>query len=217
MPNYLVLLRHGQSQWNLENRFTGFHDVELSDQGRAEAAQAGENLKTAGIKFDKVYTSTLKRAFNTAEIALAAAGEDSLLKEMIKSEDMRERDYGDLTGLNKAETALKYGDEQVHIWRRSYDVQPPGGESLFDVVEKRVRPYYTNKIKLDIDAGKNVLVAAHGNSLRALLIILGENTPENINETEIPTGSPLVIEFENGKRVDKYYLTERMAEKKEAS
>lgn len=217
MPNYLVLLRHGQSQWNLENRFTGFHDVELSDQGRAEAKQSGENLKTAGIKFDKVYTSTLKRAFTTAEIALLAAGQEGLAKEMIKSEDMRERDYGDLTGLNKDETVTKYGADQVHIWRRSYDVQPPGGESLFDVVEKRVRPYYTNTIKADIDAGKNVLIAAHGNSLRALLIILGENTPENINGTEIPTGSPLVIEFEGGKRIDKYYLTERMAEKKEAS
>lgn len=217
MPNYLVLLRHGQSQWNLENRFTGFHDVDLSDQGRAEAKQAGENLKTAGIKLDKVYTSTLKRAYNTAEIALAAAGEDKLVKEMVKSEDMRERDYGDLTGLNKDETVTKYGVDQVHIWRRSYDVQPPGGESLFDVVEKRVRPYYTNTIKADIDAGKNVLIAAHGNSLRALLITLGENTPENINATEIPTGSPLVIEFEKGQRVDKYYLTERMAEKKEAS
>lgn len=213
MPNYLVLLRHGQSQWNLENRFTGFHDVDLSDQGREEARQSGENLAAAGIKFDKVYTSTLKRAYNTAEIALAAAGEDQLVKEMIKSEDMRERDYGDLTGLNKDETSEKYGKDQVHIWRRSYDVQPPGGESLFDVVEKRVRPYYTNTIKADIDAGKNVLIAAHGNSLRALLIILGENTPDNINETEIPTGSPLVIEFENGVRKDKYYLTERMARK----
>ena len=214
MPNYLVLLRHGQSQWNLENRFTGFHDVELSDLGKQEAAKAGENIKTAGIKFDKVYTSTLKRAFMTAELALAAAGQDGLLKELIKSEDMRERDYGDLTGLNKAETAIKYGEDQVHIWRRSYDVPPPGGESLMDVVEKRVRPYYTNTIKADIDAGKNVLIAAHGNSLRALLIILGENTPDNINATEIPTGSPLVLEFENGKRVDKYYLSERQAEKK---
>ena len=214
MPNYLVLLRHGQSQWNLENRFTGFHDVELSDLGKQEAAKAGENIKTAGIKFDKVYTSTLKRAFMTAELALAAAGQDGLLKELIKSEDMRERDYGDLTGLNKAETATKYGEDQVHIWRRSYDVPPPGGESLMDVVEKRVRPYYTNTIKADIDAGKNVLIAAHGNSLRALLIILGENTPDNINATEIPTGSPLVLEFENGKRVDKYYLSERQAEKK---
>jgi len=217
MPNYLVLLRHGQSQWNLENRFTGFYDVELSELGRAEAKQAGEHIKTAGIKFDTVYTSTLKRAIVTAEIALAEAGQTQLLVELIKSEEMRERDYGDLTGLNKAETATKYGDEQVHIWRRSYDVPPPNGESLLDVVEKRVRPYYTNKIKSDIDAGKNVLIAAHGNSLRALLIILGENTPENINATEIPTGSPLVIEFENGKRVDKYYLSERMAEKKAAS
>ena len=214
MPNYLVLLRHGQSQWNLENRFTGFHDVELSDLGKQEAAKAGENIKTAGIKFDKVYTSTLKRAFMTAELALAAAGQEGLLKELIKSEDMRERDYGDITGLNKAETATKYGEDQVHIWRRSYDVPPPGGESLMDVVAKRVRPYYTNTIKADIDAGKNVLIAAHGNSLRALLIILGENTPDNINATEIPTGSPLVLEFENGKRVDKYYLSERQAEKK---
>jgi 2,3-bisphosphoglycerate-dependent phosphoglycerate mutase len=215
MPNYLVLMRHGQSLWNLENRFTGFHDVDLSEKGRAEAKEAGEHLKTAGIVFDKVYTSTLKRAYSTAEIALAAAGQDRLVAELVKSEDMRERDYGDLTGLDKAETALKYGDAQVLIWRRSYDVQPPGGESLMDVVEKRVRPYYTAKIKMDIDAGKNVLVAAHGNSLRALLIILGENTPENINETEIPTGSPLVIEFENGQRKDKYYLTERMAKKVE--
>lgn len=217
MSNYLVLLRHGQSQWNLENRFTGFHDVELSEKGREEAKEAGEHLKEAKIKFDKVYTSTLKRAYTTAEIALAAAGESDLLKEMIKSEDMRERDYGELTGLNKDETSAKYGAEQVLIWRRSYDICPPGGESLLDVVEKRVRPYYTNTIKADIDAGKNVLVAAHGNSLRALLIILGENTPDNINATEIPTGSPLVIEFENGKRIDKYYLTERMAEKIDGS
>ncbi len=211
MKNYLVLLRHGQSQWNLENRFTGFKDVELSDQGRAEAKLSGENLAQAGIKFDHVYTSTLKRAINTAEIALKEAGQEVLVPQLIKSDDMRERDYGDLTGLNKDETVEKFGKDQVHIWRRSYDVQPPGGESLQDVVEKRVRPYYENVIKPDILAGKNVLVAAHGNSLRALLIILGENTPENINETEIPTGSPLVLEFENGKRVGKYYLTEKLA------
>ena len=213
MPNYLVLMRHGQSQWNLENRFTGFKDVDLTEQGRAEAVQSGDNIKQAGIKFDKVYTSTLKRAFETAEIALRAAGQDNLVSALIKSDDMRERDYGDLTGLNKDETAEKYGKDQVHIWRRSYDVQPPGGESLMDVVEKRVRPYYASTIKADVEAGKNVLVAAHGNSLRALLIILGENTPENINETEIPTGSPLVIVFENGKRVDKYYLAEKLAKK----
>lgn len=211
MKSYVVLMRHGQSQWNLENRFTGFHNVELSEQGINEAKLSGQNLAKAGINFDIVYTSTLKRAYNTAEIALNEAGQGALVAGMIKSDDMRERDYGDLTGLNKDETKDKYGAEQVLIWRRSYDVQPPGGESLKDVVENRVRPYFESTIKPQMDAGKNILVAAHGNSLRALLIILGENTPENINETEIPTGSPLVLEFENGKRVAKYYLADKLA------
>jgi 2,3-bisphosphoglycerate-dependent phosphoglycerate mutase len=204
-------MRHGQSQWNLENRFTGFQNVELSEQGINEAKLSGENLSKANIHFDLVYTSTLKRAYMTAEIALKEAGQDALVPSMIKHDDLRERDYGDLTGLNKDETREKYGAEQVHIWRRSYDVQPPGGESLQDVVEKRVRPYFNAEIKPQMDAGKNILVAAHGNSLRALLIILGENTPENINETEIPTGSPLVLEYENGQRVDKYYLADKLA------
>ncbi|HPQ50469.1 MAG TPA: 2,3-bisphosphoglycerate-dependent phosphoglycerate mutase, partial [Alphaproteobacteria bacterium] len=140
--SYLVLMRHGQSQWNLENRFTGFKDVELSDQGVEEAKLSGQNLAKAGILFDLVYTSTLKRAYTTAELALIESGQGALVASMIKHDDLRERDYGDLTGLNKDETKQKYGDEQVHIWRRSYDVQPPGGESLQDVVEKRVRPYY---------------------------------------------------------------------------
>lgn len=209
--SYVVLMRHGQSQWNLENRFTGFHNVELSDQGVAEAKLSGQNLAKAGIKFDIVYTSTLKRAYTTAEIALNEAGQGALVAGMVKSDDMRERDYGDLTGLNKDETKEKYGADQVQIWRRSYDVQPPGGESLKDVVENRVRPYFNSTIKPQMDAGKNILVAAHGNSLRALLIILGENTPENINETEIPTGSPLVLEFENGVRIAKYYLADKLA------
>lgn len=209
--NRLVLMRHGQSQWNLENRFTGFKDVELSAQGIEEAKLSGRNIAKAGIQFDVVFTSTLKRAYNTAEIALREAGQDGLIATMVKHDDLRERDYGDLTGLNKDETRQKYGEEQVHIWRRSYDVQPPAGESLQDVVEKRVRPYYEAVIKPQLDAGKNILVAAHGNSLRALLIIIGENTPENINATEIPTGSPLVIEFENGKRVAKYYLADKLA------
>jgi 2,3-bisphosphoglycerate-dependent phosphoglycerate mutase len=209
--SYVVLMRHGQSQWNLENRFTGFHNVELSPQGVSEAKISGQNLAKAGITFDLVYTSTLKRAYTTAEIALNEAGQGALVAGMIKSDDMRERDYGDLTGLNKDETKEKYGADQVQIWRRSYDVQPPGGESLKDVVENRVRPYYQSVIKPQMDAGKNILVAAHGNSLRALLIILGENTPENINETEIPTGSPLVLEFEDGKRVAKYYLADKLA------
>ncbi len=207
---YLVLLRHGQSQWNLENRFTGFHDVELSDLGRQEAAQAGELIHQAGIRFDSVFTSTLKRAATTAEIALGACNQAEMISAMVRHDDLRERDYGDLTGLNKDETKQKYGEEQVHIWRRSYDVQPPGGESLKDVVENRVRPYYNVAIKPLIERGANVLVAAHGNSLRALLIILGENTPENINQTEIPTGSPLVIEFDDkGTRIGKYYLSEK--------
>ncbi|HEU4838481.1 MAG TPA: 2,3-bisphosphoglycerate-dependent phosphoglycerate mutase, partial [Micavibrio sp.] len=174
--NYLVLLRHGQSQWNLENRFTGFHDIDLSNQGREEAAGAGKRLKALGVKFDAAFTSTLKRAGNTAEIALKNAGQEDLIPELVRHDDLRERDYGDLTGLNKDETRAKYGDEQVHIWRRSYDVRPPGGECLEDVVEKRVRPYYEANIKKLLEEGENVLVAAHGNSLRALLIILGAET-----------------------------------------
>ncbi len=209
--NYLVLMRHGQSQWNLENRFTGFHNIDLSDQGRAEAVEAGSRLKDAGIKFDRVFTSTLQRAYNTAEIALTEAGQDILFKDAVKHDDLRERDYGDLTGLNKDETRLKYGDEQVHIWRRSYDVQPPAGESLKDVVENRVRPYYNAEIKPLLEQGKNILVAAHGNSLRALLIIIGAETPETINAAEIPTGAPLVFEMENGQITNRYYLKDKAA------
>ncbi len=206
MKHNLVLMRHGQSQWNLENRFTGFKNVELTDLGRDEARAAGGKIKSSGIVFDTVFTSTLKRANETAELALAAAGQDDKISEMIYADELRERDYGDLTGLNKDETRAKYGDEQVHIWRRSYDVQPPAGESLKDVVENRVRPYFEREIKPRMERGENILVAAHGNSLRALLIILGENTPENINETEIPTGSPLMISYEDGKRIEKKYL-----------
>jgi 2,3-bisphosphoglycerate-dependent phosphoglycerate mutase len=206
MKHNLVLMRHGQSQWNLENRFTGFKNVELTDLGRDEARAAGSKIKESGIVFDAVFTSTLKRANETAELALAASGQGDKISEMIYAAELCERDYGDLTGLNKDETRAKYGDEQVHIWRRSYDVQPPGGESLQDVVEKRVRPYFESEIKPRMDRGENILVAAHGNSLRALLIILGENTPENINETEIPTGSPLMISYEDGVRTEKKYL-----------
>ncbi len=206
MANYLVLLRHGESQWNLENRFTGFKDVELSENGIREAKQAGKMLAAAGIAFDKVYSSTLKRANNTAELALNEAGQGALFGQMVRHDDLRERDYGDLTGLNKDETRQKYGDEQVHIWRRSYDVRPPGGECLKDVVENRVRPYFEKAIKPDLDAGKNVLVAAHGNSLRAMLIILGVETPESINEAEMPTGVPLVFEMQGGKITKRYFL-----------
>lgn len=206
MTHYLVLLRHGQSQWNLENRFTGFKDVELTELGREEARAAGARLKKAGIRFDQVFTSTQKRAMNTAEIALNEAGQGDLVASLIRHDDLRERDYGDLTGLNKDETRAKYGDEQVHIWRRSYDVPPPGGECLQDVVEKRVRPYFNAHIKPLLDEGKNVLVAAHGNSLRALLIILGAETPDTINAAEMETGVPVVFELDGGKIVNRSVL-----------
>jgi len=204
--NYLVLMRHGQSQWNLENRFTGFKDVELSDLGREEARIAGQNLAAAGIEFDQVFTSTLKRAADTAEIALKECGQEELIRTMERQDALRERDYGDLTGLNKDETKEKFGEEQVQIWRRSYDVQPPGGESLQDVVEKRVRPYYNAEIKPLVDDGENILIAAHGNSLRGILIVIGAETPETINQAEIPTGAPLVFEMDNGKVMKRYYL-----------
>lgn len=204
--NYLVLMRHGQSRWNLENRFTGFHDIDLSDLGRDEAKAAGEKLKKAGIAFDRVFTSTLQRASNTANIALKAAGQEGLLGAMARHNDLRERDYGDLTGLNKDETRTKFGEEQVQIWRRSYDVPPPGGESLKDVVENRVRPYFDAEIRPLLERGENILVAAHGNSLRGILIVLGVETPETINKAEIPTGSPLVFEMEQGRVLKRYYL-----------
>ncbi len=209
--NYLVLLRHGQSQWNLENRFTGFTDVELTEEGVEEAKTAGKNLASENIHIDQVFTSTLKRANKTAELALHEAGQADLLSSMIRHDDLRERDYGDLTGLNKDETRAKFGEDQVHIWRRSYDVPPPGGECLQDVVEKRVRPYYDAHIKPMIDGGKNVMIAAHGNSLRAMLIILGVETPESINEAEIPTGVPLVFEMEKGAVQKRYFLDHKKA------
>lgn len=198
--NYLVLLRHGESEWNKENRFTGFTDVDLSPNGINEAKQAGQSLKQ--IKFDAVFTSTLKRAYNTASLAMQEAGQQL---EFVRHDDLRERDYGDLTGLNKDETRAKFGDEQVHIWRRSYDVPPPGGESLKDVVA-RVRPYFEENIKPLLQDGKNVLIAAHGNTLRAMLIILEENTPENINNAEIPTGVPLVFEMDKAQKQKNYFL-----------
>ena len=210
--NHLIITRHGQSQWNLENRFTGWEDVDLTEVGVAEARRAGELLKD--FQIDAVYSSTLKRALRTVELALdsaAAAGAnlDHLRAgdgwKVTRHDDLRERHYGDLVGLNKAETAEKYGEEQVHLWRRGFEVRPPNGESLADVVE-RVRPYYESEIAPRIAAGENLLVSAHGNSLRALLLILGEYTAEEIPGVELPTGRPLVFEFENGKKQKSYYL-----------
>ena len=208
MQQKLILLRHGESEWNLQNRFTGFKDVDLTENGEAEAKRAGQLLKDAGIKVDKVFSSTQKRANRTADIALTEAGQPDKFATMVRHDDLRERDYGDLTGLNKDETRQKYGDEQVHIWRRSYDVPPPGGECLKDGVENRVRPYFEKEIQPCLDNGETVLMAAHGNSLRATLIIIGAETPDSINEAEMPTGVPLVFELEDGKITKRYFLGE---------
>jgi 2,3-bisphosphoglycerate-dependent phosphoglycerate mutase len=190
MPE-LILLRHGQSQWNLENRFTGWIDVDLSDLGREEAWQAGEKLRDR--KIDLVYTSALKRAVDTAKIALEAAGKGDM--ELIGDQALNERHYGDLQGLNKAETAEKFGDEQVHIWRRSFDIAPPAGESL-EMTMERVMPYYNAHILPDLLAGKNVLVVAHGNSLRSLMYYLDNHTKESILKLEIPTGRPILYDLD---------------------
>jgi 2,3-bisphosphoglycerate-dependent phosphoglycerate mutase len=207
--NKLILLRHGQSQWNLENRFTGWKNVPLTSKGELEAKKAGELLKKHKIHIDRVFSSILERANKTAEIALKEANfknlwnEDKLL--ITKNENLNERDYGDLVGLNKQETSEKFGKEQVHIWRRSYDTAPPNGESLKDVVE-RVSPYFRKNIKPLLLQNKNILIAAHGNSLRAMMIELGMYKPEEISSIELPTGSPLCINLNEGNLIDFNYL-----------
>ncbi|MDC0044682.1 2,3-diphosphoglycerate-dependent phosphoglycerate mutase [Pelagibacteraceae bacterium] len=207
--NKLILLRHGQSQWNLENRFTGWKNVPLTEKGEAEAKKAGELIKKHNISIDRVFSSFLERANRTAEIAIKKAELNNLLENnkiiMTSSEKLNERDYGDLVGLNKQETADKFGKDQVHIWRRSYDTPPPNGESLKDVVE-RVSPYFKENIKPLIDKGENILIAAHGNSLRAMMIELGMYKPEEISNIELPTGSPLCINLDQGRLVDFKYL-----------
>ena len=207
--NKLILLRHGQSQWNLENRFTGWKNVPLTEKGEAEAKKAGELIKKHNISIDRVFSSVLERANRTAEIAIKKAELNNLLENnkiiMTCSEKLNERDYGDLVGLNKQETANKFGKDQVHIWRRSYDTPPPNGESLKDVVE-RVSPYFKENIKPLIDKGENILIAAHGNSLRAMMIELGMYKPEEISNIELPTGSPLCINLDQGRLVDFKYL-----------
>jgi len=201
MPE-LILLRHGQSQWNLENRFTGWIDVPLSPKGEAEARAAGEKLR--GHRIDVLYLSVLKRAIDTATLALQAAGLS--VPETRRDAALNERMYGDLQGLNKAEAARKWGDAQVKLWRRSYDVRPPGGESLADTAA-RVLPYWESKILPDLRAGKNVLVVAHGNSLRALVMHLDGLTQQQVLELEIPTGAPLLYEVTpEGRVAGKRYL-----------
>ena len=212
MPN-LILVRHGESQWNLENRFTGWMDVPLTPRGEGEARIAGEHLR--GLPIDKVYTSVLQRAINTSKIALEAAGKPADLPTE-RDQALNERHYGDLQGLNKAETAAQYGDAQVKIWRRSYDVPPPGdkGESLKDTAA-RTLPYFQAHILPDIKAGLNVLVVAHGNSLRSIVMELDKLTREQVLELNIPTGIPLVYDFNDaGEVTGRDYLFTREDEKK---
>ncbi len=194
----LVLLRHGESQWNLENRFTGWVDVPLSPKGEEEARQAGEKLKAAGIRFDLAFTSVLQRAIRTLEVTLDVLGQSTIPVE--KDQALNERHYGDLQGLNKAETAKRFGDEQVHIWRRSYDVAPPGGESLKDTAA-RTLPYFEAEILPAVKAGKTVLVAAHGNSLRSVVMHLDRLSREEVLELNLGTGVPIVYEIDAEGRV----------------
>lgn len=192
----LVIFRHGQSVWNLENKFTGWVDVELSPKGLDEARMAG--LKLKGYQFDYAYASDLKRAQNTLSLALESAEHASLTPVYHKA--LNERMYGDLQGLDKADTAKKYGDEQVKIWRRSYDIAPPNGESLKDTAA-RVIPYFESEIAPKLKAGKNVVIAAHGNSLRALIMHLEKMTPEQILEFEIGTAQPRLYELDGELKV----------------
>ena len=199
----ILLIRHGQSEWNKLNLFTGFKNIELSEQGIDEANKAGQNFKNLNIKFDIVFTSELKRAQETAKIILKNLNQWDHLYEKgkIKTDiNLNERDYGDLTGLNKKETADKFGEEQVHKWRRGYSDQPPNGESLEDVV-RRVKIYFEESIKPAIQSAdnNNILIAAHGNSLRALLIVMNIYDSSNINSVELSTGVPIHVILENNK------------------
>jgi 2,3-bisphosphoglycerate-dependent phosphoglycerate mutase len=185
----LVLVRHGQSEWNLKNLFTGWKDPNLTDQGRNEAADAGRKLKAQGLTFDVAFTSALTRAQNTLDIILKEMGQSGL--PIHKNLALNERDYGDLSGLNKDDARKKWGEEQVHVWRRSYDVPPPGGESLKDTLA-RTLPYFVQEILPCVLRGERTLVAAHGNSLRALIMVLEKLTPENILKRELATGVPVI-------------------------
>ena len=227
MPT-LILLRHGQSRWNLEDRFTGWVDVDLTPEGEAQAKKGGELIKAAGIVFDHAFTSVLTRAVRTCNIALSAAGEAWV--PVTKDWRLNERHYGGLTGLDKAETAKLHGDEQVKVWRRSYDVppppledggpydfaadpryklvQPPETESLKTTLE-RVEPYWNDEIAPELMAGETLLIAAHGNSLRALVKYLDNMSDEDIVKKNIPTGQPLVYELDDGlKPIRNYYLAD---------
>jgi 2,3-bisphosphoglycerate-dependent phosphoglycerate mutase len=189
MNSVLVLVRHGESEWNKLNLFTGWRDVDLSDRGVEEAHTAGILLKREGLHFDLGFTSALKRAQRTLDIILEETGQTDL--PIIRDQALNERDYGDLVGLNKDDARKRWGDEQVHIWRRSYDVPPPGGESLKDTAA-RVLPYYQASILPEVEAGKSIIVAAHGNSLRALVMVLDQLSQDEVLRLNLATGVPLL-------------------------
>jgi 2,3-bisphosphoglycerate-dependent phosphoglycerate mutase len=189
MTGTLVLVRHGQSDWNLKNLFTGWKDPALTEKGIGEARAAGQRLKAKGLKFDICFTSALSRAQNTLKLILEEMGQTGLPE--TRDQALNERDYGELTGLNKDDARAKWGEEQVHIWRRSYDVPPPGGESLKDTLARSL-PYYVHTIQPHVLDGKSVLVAAHGNSLRSLIMAIEGLTPEQILKRELETGVPIM-------------------------
>ena len=225
--NNLILVRHGQSLWNKERRFTGWADIDLTDEGKLEAKKAGELIKGLNIELHAYFTSKLKRAINTLEIILKTLNEKNV--NIIKTEALNERHYGGLTSLNKDEIIKKYGSKQVQIWRRSFDVSPPPMEELHPYKKKinsnvlseslkdtfnRVVPYYEESIKPIITSKKNILIVFHGNSIRALLMKIFNVSKEKINEFEIPTGNPLLVQFDDEKKVKNFkYLDEKRAKK----
>jgi 2,3-bisphosphoglycerate-dependent phosphoglycerate mutase len=196
----LILIRHGQSTWNAENRFTGWVDVPLSERGREEAREAGIRLADEGVHVDRAYTSTLQRAIETGEIVLDSIGEPGL--DQVRAWELNERFYGALTGRNKDQAREEFGEERVHQWRRGYDVDVPGGESLKDTTE-RVLPYFDQEVVPATQEHDVVLVTAHGNSLRAIVKVLDGLGDEEVTSLEIPTGKPIIYTMEDGKPVDK--------------
>jgi 2,3-bisphosphoglycerate-dependent phosphoglycerate mutase len=198
MDRLLVLVRHGQSEWNLKNLFTGWRDVGLTEKGVAEARAAGQALKAAGLQFDVAYTSALTRAQETLRIMLEELGQPAL--QTIRDAALNERDYGELTGLNKDDARARFGEEQVHIWRRSFDVPPPGGESLKDTAA-RTLPYFHREILPRVTAGERVLVAAHGNSLRSIIMDVEGLTGDEIVVRELATGAPIIYRLDAEGRI----------------
>lgn len=190
--NFLVLVRHGQSEWNAKNLFTGWKDPGLTPKGEKEASNAGKLIKERDIKFSMMFTSGLKRAQITGQMILERIEQTHI--EVVRDQALNERDYGDLAGLNKDDARKEWGEEQVHIWRRSYDTPPPGGESLENTAE-RVLPYFNSMILPKLIQGENILIAAHGNSLRSLVMQLDDLSKEEVIALEIPTGAPIIYSF----------------------